>query len=296
MRKEVGIALLLGSVIGVGIALLITTTTRTKDTPIVNGDTTSQQQVVTGSVQGFSLSSPALNQSISGTATIVGNTPADAEYLLIKSGTTQSISKLNGPAFSVEIAPSPGPAPIEFIAIKKDSSVERLKRTFIVTSTPLEENARGIYQGTITDIDDQTIQIRTQTGDVAQAVINDTTIYKSYLKTPKDLKLSDIAIGDYVSAVGVMTERGILNAKEMLILPPQVEATDNEADAGVITEVSRRQIILQTKDSNKTYEITSRAIRVVNADGTIARGTSALLKKDVRLIVTDSTFFVISQS
>lgn len=295
MRKEVGIALLLGSVIGVGLALLITTTTRSSNTPEIKGNNDAQPQAI-GLTQQFSLTSPAINQSISGTTTVIGNTPAEAEYLLIKSGTTQSLSKLNGPTFTVELAPSPGPSAIEFIAIKKDSSVERLKRTFIVTSASYEENSRGIYQGTITDIADQTIQIRTNEGGVAQAMMSDETIYKSYLKTPKDLKLSDIAIGDYVSAVGAISARGILNARELLILPPQVEEVENQADTGTIAEVSKRQIILQTKDSNKTYEISSRAIRIINVDGSIARGTSSLLKKDVRLVVTDSTFFVIPQS
>lgn len=79
------------------------------------------------------------------------------------------------------------------------------------------------YLGTVTDITDSTIQIRTLASEIRQiSVSGEITVVKT---TPanKIVKLTDIAIGDFIVAMGYRNGNAVLSAQRILITPPVTE-------------------------------------------------------------------------
>ena len=79
------------------------------------------------------------------------------------------------------------------------------------------------YVGTVTDISSNTIQIKTAKGDIAQMSTAEETSYINTLKKNAEVKSIDIAIGDYIVAMGFVNGNKVLLAKRILIASPLVE-------------------------------------------------------------------------
>lgn len=82
------------------------------------------------------------------------------------------------------------------------------------------------YMGTVTDITEGTIQLKSPDGQIRQiSTSSDTSSVKIGSKT-QEIKLSDIAIGDYIVAMGFKNGNGVLDAKRILVItPPEKPAT-----------------------------------------------------------------------
>lgn len=93
-------------------------------------------------------------------------------------------------------------------------------------------NSPKAVLGTVTDISEKTLQIKTTDGAIEQlAVAGDTSVVKVG-KTAKEVKLADIAIGDFIvsmgytsSASGGKNGNGVLDTKRILISSPLAEVT-----------------------------------------------------------------------
>lgn len=72
------------------------------------------------------------------------------------------------------------------------------------------------YMGTITDISENGIQIKTSEGEIEQISTTESPTVIQDGKNAKEVKLTDIAIGDYVVAMG-FTGNHVLTAKRILI-------------------------------------------------------------------------------
>lgn len=79
------------------------------------------------------------------------------------------------------------------------------------------------YVGTVTDISGDTIQIKDPEGEIKQTSVEEDTIYINGLKKNVEIKLKDIAIGDYVVAMGFVNGNKVLKTKRILITAPIVE-------------------------------------------------------------------------
>jgi hypothetical protein len=104
------------------------------------------------------------------------------------------------------------------------------------------------YIGTVSDIVNSTFQIKTASGEIFQTLTsNDTTYSKS--KTPGiaavDIKKSDIAIGDFVIAMGYVGENSVLDCKRILVTQTQV-SNKRYAVFGNISEYTKK--IFTVKD------------------------------------------------
>lgn len=113
------------------------------------------------------------------------------------------------------------------------AGAQSIEKVLVVFSSAFEEkggdrlekaaNKPKAYLGTVTDITDSTIQIRTTSSEIRQiSVANDTTAVKTD-PTSKVIKLTDIAIGDFIVAMGYRNGNQVLSAQRILITPPVVE-------------------------------------------------------------------------
>ncbi|KKQ92458.1 MAG: hypothetical protein UT58_C0024G0009 [Microgenomates group bacterium GW2011_GWC1_39_7b] len=117
-------------------------------------------------------------------------------------------------------------------------------------------NKPKAYLGTVTDIADSTIQIKTSESQIKQ--ISTDTIATTVVKTGtinKTVKLEDIAIGDFIVAMGYINSNSVLSAQRILIASPVTEPKI-EAKLAKVIDLSKKTITAQTLNEGQNVTIT----------------------------------------
>lgn len=115
------------------------------------------------------------------------------------------------------------------------------------------------YLGTITDIAESSIQIKTQEGSIEQLATNkDETSVLKIGKTNKEAALSDVAIGDFIVAMGFKNGNNVLDTKRILVTtpPPTLNKTTNLLR---VTKINKKDFETNQIDTNNSYTITPNA-------------------------------------
>lgn len=104
-------------------------------------------------------------------------------------------------------------------------------------------NRPKAYIGIVTDIADSTIQIKTSDSQIEQISVSDENIVvvKTTGTTNKTVKLVDIAIGDFIVAMGYVNSNSVLKAQRILITDPVTEPKVDPA-FGKVTDTSTKNI------------------------------------------------------
>lgn len=98
------------------------------------------------------------------------------------------------------------------------------------------------YIGTVTDIADSTIQIKTPESQIEQVAVGGTvTVANTKGTNNKTVKLTDIAIGDSIVAMGYVNGNQVLDAQRILIIDPPTEPQISVSEANV-TAVSKASL------------------------------------------------------
>lgn len=119
------------------------------------------------------------------------------------------------------------------------------------TKTPIA------YTGSITDITERNIQIKADDGSIKQLTTAENATF-SKIKRPNNtsetIKLSDLAIGDYIIAMGFAGSiNTVLDTKRIIV---DAEAkNENTAMYGIIADLTKKKLTL-TKLDNTEIEIT----------------------------------------
>lgn len=103
-------------------------------------------------------------------------------------------------------------------------------------------NSPKAYIGTVTDISATTLQIRkfsitegARNGEIQQIATSSETSVVSVGKTSKTLKFSDIAIGDFIVAMGYKNGNNVLEARRILV----TEAVKASTRSAILAKVSK---------------------------------------------------------
>lgn len=99
-------------------------------------------------------------------------------------------------------------------------------------------NSPTSYLGTVTDIAEVTIQLKSASGEIQQVSTSDSPTVIKDGKTPKEVKIADVAIGDYIIAMGYRNGNHVLTAKRILITTP-LAPTSRKAITGEAVEVTK---------------------------------------------------------
>ncbi len=110
------------------------------------------------------------------------------------------------------------------------------------------------YVGTITDISSGTIQIKSVQGDIKQMSLTDDTSFINTLKKNIEVKATDLAIGDFIVAIGFVNGNKVLDSKRILISEPAIK-NNYETIFGVISSISKTKLTIN-RDNGDTIEIT----------------------------------------
>lgn len=110
------------------------------------------------------------------------------------------------------------------------------------------------YIGSITDIAEDTIQMKSQTGEIKQMTTDGDTSYVSIGSKVKEIKSEDLAIGDFVASMGFTNDQDILSSKRILVF-----ANDHEAEKvvamGTIKELNNQTFVLDDLYGGTIYTI-----------------------------------------
>lgn len=154
-------------------------------------------------------------------------------------------------------------------------------------------NQPKAYIGVVTDIADSTVQIKTPESQIKQVSISGESInvVNSKGTNNKQVKLTDIAIGDFIVAMGYINGNQVLKAQRILITDPTMD-NGISASFGRVTGVSKKNMTLEDVKTAQSYEITpvsSTSIKTF-VSGKIKASTFAATKEnDLVISVMDSS-------
>ena len=84
-------------------------------------------------------------------------------------------------------------------------------------------------------------------GDIKQMSITEETSFINTLKKNVEIKASDLAIGDYLVAMGFVDGNKVLDTKRILVSSPMLK-NNYEAIYGVIQDVSKTKLTINKTD------------------------------------------------
>lgn len=213
MRKEVIFAVLAGISIGLVAAFgtwKVSKVVKASPTPIVRKETPKAQPFFDLSITNIkNFDVVTENPTIKGRGTpntdIIIST-FDNDYLTKTD--SQGIFEI-----LVEI-----PAGISEVKIS-DTSTLSTQKLVLIYSTEVEKDSVS-YVGTVTDISSDTIQIKNQSSGIVQASVSEETKFVNTLKKNTEIKAVDLAIGDYIIAIGNINQSKVLQSKRILVTSP----------------------------------------------------------------------------
>src|SRR3989344_1425477 len=238
MRLEPIIAIILGSLMGMGVAFGIWQANKTTSPPDqkpqteTSSDASTVTALQTASDGGITITSPLQHQVLTEDHVLVTGTAAAQTTIAIVSEESSNIimTKSDG-AFESDIAVSGGN---NKILVKQfgDSSSEIVLD--VVYSSQVEGESLTFISGTITDISQESIQTRTDDGNIVQLSTDENTSTINILDDPKEIEREELAIGDYIIAIGTIEEDESLNTARILVSAP-AEKTTAVAVQGTVT-------------------------------------------------------------
>lgn len=146
-------------------------------------------------------------------------------------------------------------------------------------------NSPKAYLGTVTDIAENTIQLKTPAGEIEQVSTQAKPTVIKDGKTVKEVKLADIAIGDFIVAMGFKNGNHVLTARRILITT-QPQVSTKEYLLGKVVKNNKGQVSFTNIKDGRTLTLST-------ADNAVA-----YLKKENQLAkikfanLTESDLFV----
>lgn len=111
------------------------------------------------------------------------------------------------------------------------------------------------YLGVVTDIVEDTIQIKSLEGEIQQVSVNENeTSFANLISSAKTVTFSDIAIGDFLVLMGFLDGNSVLTARRILITD-EPEKPERVSMYGEVTELGIGSLVLQSKTNGQSFEV-----------------------------------------
>lgn len=173
--------------------------------------------------------------------------------IVISTNDDDYITKSNAQGeFEKEIDIPSGASIVKTTSFNESSNLTK-SEIFLIVDSDIENNSTS-YVGTITDISSKNIQIKGKSSGILQISTDDDTKFVNGLKKNSVVKETDLAIGDYVIAMGNVNGNRVLKTKKVLITSPLPE-NKIEVIKGTIETISKTKLVLNRYDG-ETEEFT----------------------------------------
>jgi sensor c-di-GMP phosphodiesterase-like protein len=129
------------------------------------------------------------------------------------------------------------------------------------------------YLGTITDISETTIQISKfvvdekidSSGEIQQVSTDDNTTFVNIGKTTKEVNFSDLAIGDFVIAMGYSNGNSVLESSRILVTDA-LTPTKRQSIFAKVNETSANELVTTTPDNKELTIEPTDTVRATTQD------------------------------
>lgn len=284
MRKEILVAILFGIVFGVSAAFGVWRANSVLKSQRANMDNSSNDQQSnksTTSKLNLTIASPEENDVIAESSVdITGITKANTLVAVSSEEEDYILRSDNSGNFTAKIELVSGINQVIVGAVDETQNKEERILTLVYSSgfdkdtqtpTPtgemddaeeirekVQEKIRSVlahpkaYIGTITDKTANTIQVRNKEGTILLISINpEKTTYIRMGKTNTEVKFADIAIGDFIAALGTQNENNVLEVTRVLVTQP-VAPPKRKIQVGKVGKVEKKVLTLKEADGKET--------------------------------------------
>lgn len=147
-------------------------------------------------------------------------------------------------------------------------------------------NKPRAYLGTITDISETTIQLKSAEGEILQVATEEGTVYVKTDPSAKTVSFKDLAIGDFIVAMGFRNGNSVLNAKRILITPALAQVK-RQALLGKIVKTSTKDFVLRQSANNQETTILpdKTTLYFARSQDKIVKSKFADLKEGAEIVV-----------
>ncbi len=283
MRKEVGYAIIAGVFLGLIVAFgFYRINTRiSKNNPVQKSNPT---PVPTG-LKEFKvvLDKPGQNDvTTQSSITVAGLTKSKAWIAMSGESGDNFIRADKAGVFSQEVDLTPGVNQIKITAFDPSGNQSATGVLIVYSSSFVEKSASPISTtgsatgssdinqkvaqdlakvanqpkadiGTVTDVTDSTLEIKTKTGDIEQISVSAsaTSVVNITGTNNKPVKTTDIAIGDFIVAMGYIGENSVLSAQRILISDPVTEPKITISHAKVTSVTKKALNVIGSADGKE---------------------------------------------
>ncbi len=106
------------------------------------------------------------------------------------------------------------------------------------------------YIGTVTDKTQDSVQIKNIVGKIQQFAIKDNVQFVKIGKTNTTIKFTDIALGDFIVAMGYTNGNSLLDVRKVLLITPLVEPK-RQIVFGNITSIDKKDMVITDNNNQK---------------------------------------------
>ena len=143
------------------------------------------------------------------------------------------------------------------------------------------------YMGTLTDISENTFQLRSESGEIKQVSFDENTTFANIIKTSKEIESSELAIGDFVIAMGAhATENnGLLASKRILVSSPVV-TKEWSVIYGTVNSTTSGGFTVHADDKEEVFATDSTTkVTYFDKDGDLTNSKVSNIEEGDRVIV-----------
>lgn len=252
MRKEQIIAIILGSFLGVAVAFGIWRFARQKTEPTPATSSNEQALEQREVFSELAIVSPPDNSVLSISPVQISGFAPPNSLVAVYTRSVYLAKTNEAGEFSVEAELADGINHVVVWSIEKDKAPQ-VENFSLVYSTKLKsdpDEAAISIKGTVTDITQDTLQLRTEGGEIEQLLVKQETTYVQIGSKTEELEFKDLAIGDFVAALGYKNADEVIEIGRVIVTV-EPKAPDIAAIAGTIQTLSRSEFIVLTSQSEE---------------------------------------------
>lgn len=171
-----------------------------------------------------------------------------------------------------------------------EATTESQIRQKVTASLTNTINRPEAYIGTVTDITDSSIELKNKASEIQQISINpEINVTNSTGSTVKQVKTSDIAIGDFIIAMGYKGPNAVLDTQRILITN-QIKPNSTFASRAKVLNVTKKTIDIEVDGEKKTTITPSAKTNYfLYKEGKTTLYKLANIQKDSYIIYLDAT-------
>lgn len=120
------------------------------------------------------------------------------------------------------------------------------------------------YLGTVTDISENTIEIKNNSGEIQLLTVDpEESDFVRITTISKNITFKDIAIADYIIAMGFVSDNNILEATRILATEP-VKPTSRTAILGTVQTVTTKDLTITTSNGSTMIITPTKNVSIQN--------------------------------